>query len=198
MAEGSAQPLGLAAGRSGPLGPRGVVAAVGDAGAGLGRPGLHAAPRAADLAGDETHRHLGAGIPDRAGERGSGGASPLCPSRKGEPEGLPSPHRCTRSPPRWSMGPSPSDAEHLRPTFVAAALQGNIDQNVTQDPAYAARVTRTFTAQSREAAAAGRKLVVWPETAFPGYLSETTPGAAGVAAEAVRDRSDAAGRRRRV
>ena len=61
-------------------------------------------------------------------------------------------------------------AEHLRPTFVAAALQGNIVQDVPQGPAYVARVMQTFEGQSRLAAAQGAALVVWPETAFPGYL----------------------------
>ncbi len=60
--------------------------------------------------------------------------------------------------------------EHLRPTFVAAALQGDIVQDVPQGPAYAARVMQTFGGQSQEAAAHGAALVVWPETAFPGYL----------------------------
>ena len=60
--------------------------------------------------------------------------------------------------------------ERLRPTFVAAALQGNIIQDVPQDPAYVEHVMRTFLGQSREAAAHGATLVVWPETAFPGYL----------------------------
>ena len=61
-------------------------------------------------------------------------------------------------------------AENLRPTFVAAALQGNIVQDVPQDPAYVARVMETFGAQSHLAAAHGAALVVWPETAYPGYL----------------------------
>ena len=60
--------------------------------------------------------------------------------------------------------------EHLRPTFVAAALQGNIVQNVNQNAAYTARVVQTFTAQSRDAAARGAILTVWPETAYPGYV----------------------------
>ena len=60
--------------------------------------------------------------------------------------------------------------ERLRPTFVAAALQGDIVQNVPQGPAYVERVMQTFEGQSREAAAHGAALVVWPETAFPGYL----------------------------
>jgi len=81
-------------------------------------------------------------------------------------------------------------AERLRPTFVAAALQGNITQNVTQDPAYVERVVQTFGAQSRAAAAQGARLVVWPETAFPGYLQPDTPlgPRARVAAETIRDR----------
>jgi apolipoprotein N-acyltransferase len=81
-------------------------------------------------------------------------------------------------------------AERLRPRFVAAALQGNITQNVIQDPAYVERVVQTFAAQSRAAAAQGARLVVWPETAFPGYLQPDTPlgPRARVAAETIRDR----------
>jgi len=60
--------------------------------------------------------------------------------------------------------------EHLQPTFVAAALQGNINQNVQDTPAYERRVLDTFAAQSRTAAALGATLTVWPETAVPGYL----------------------------
>jgi len=60
--------------------------------------------------------------------------------------------------------------EHLRPTFVAAALQGNINQNVQDTPAYEQRVLDTFAAQSRAAKDAGATLTVWPETAVPGYL----------------------------
>lgn len=61
-------------------------------------------------------------------------------------------------------------AENPRPTFVAAALQGNINQNTEHGPAYVARVMRVFGGQSRTAAKAGAALTVWPETAFPGYL----------------------------
>lgn len=61
-------------------------------------------------------------------------------------------------------------AENLRPTFVAAALQGNINQNTDHSPAYVSRVMQTFGEQSRTAAQAGATLTVWPETAFPGYL----------------------------
>ena len=84
-------------------------------------------------------------------------------------------------------------AERLNPTFVAAALQGNIIQNVPQNPAYVERVMQTFEAQSREAAAHGAALVVWPETAFPGYLEPDTAlgPRARVAAEAIRLRQAA-------
>jgi apolipoprotein N-acyltransferase len=78
-------------------------------------------------------------------------------------------------------------AERLRPTFVAAALQGDVNQNVNQDPVYVDRVLRTFTEQGREAAAHGARLAVWPETAFPGYLQTGTGPGAQVAAEAVRN-----------
>ncbi|MGI4790441.1 MAG: apolipoprotein N-acyltransferase [Janthinobacterium lividum] len=78
--------------------------------------------------------------------------------------------------------------ERLRPTFVAAALQANINQNVDQSPAYTRRVVRTFTEQSQEAAELGAKLTVWPETAYPGFLQNFDATRAQVAAEAVRDR----------
>ena len=77
--------------------------------------------------------------------------------------------------------------ERLRPTFVAAALQGNVNQNVNQDAAYSERVLQTFEGQSREAAAHGARLAVWPETAFPGYLQTGFGPGAQVATEAVRD-----------
>ncbi len=77
--------------------------------------------------------------------------------------------------------------EQLKPAFVAAALQGDINQNVDQNPAYTARVVQTFNAQSREAAARGAVLTVWPETAYPGYLQNSDLAHMQVAAETVRD-----------
>ncbi len=61
-------------------------------------------------------------------------------------------------------------SEDLQPRFVAAALQGNINQNVQDTPAYEQRVLDTFAAQSRLAKTQGATLTVWPETAVPGYL----------------------------
>ncbi len=78
--------------------------------------------------------------------------------------------------------------EHLKPAFVAAALQGNINQNVDQNPAYTARVVQTFNAQSREAAARGAILTVWPETAYSGYLQSFDLAHMQVAAEAAQDK----------
>ena len=83
-------------------------------------------------------------------------------------------------------------AENLNPTFVAAALQGNIDQNTDQNtdqnPAYVERVMQTFTQQGRDAAARGATLVVWPETAYPGFLrGRGGDGLTRLLAEAVRN-----------
>ena len=79
-------------------------------------------------------------------------------------------------------------SEHLKPTFVAAALQGDINQDVDQNPAYTQRVLQTFTSQSRTAAASGAALTVWPETAYPGYLQTFDLSRLTVAAEAAQDR----------
>ncbi len=81
--------------------------------------------------------------------------------------------------------------EHLAPTFTAAALQGNINQNVNQDAAYNARVVQTFNAQSRDAAARGASLVVWPETAYPGYLQNADVTRMQVAAQLAQTRQTA-------
>ena len=77
--------------------------------------------------------------------------------------------------------------EHLAPTFTAAALQGNVNQNVDQNPAYHARVVQTFNAQSRDAAAKGATLVVWPETAYPGFVQNFDADRRQVAAELQRN-----------
>ena len=77
--------------------------------------------------------------------------------------------------------------ERLAPTFTAAALQGNVNQNVDQNPAYHARVMQTFNAQSRDAAAGGAKLVVWPETAYPGFVQNFDADRRQVAAELQRN-----------
>lgn len=81
--------------------------------------------------------------------------------------------------------------ENLRPTFVAAALQGNLNQDVPwrglrpADPAYVKRVMETYARQGREAAATNARLTVWPETMFPGYLRLDDDLRTRIAADAV-------------
>ena len=82
-----------------------------------------------------------------------------------------------------TYGETALHTEHLAPTFTAAALQGNVNQNVDQNAAYHARVVQTFNAQSRDAARRGATLVVWPETAYPSYLQSFGADRQQVAAE---------------
>jgi len=51
-----------------------------------------------------------------------------------------------------------------------AAIQGNIEQGVKWSPEWGARTLDTYEAWTREAAAQGARLIVWPETAVPGAL----------------------------
>ncbi len=81
--------------------------------------------------------------------------------------------------------------ENLQPAYKAAALQGNIEQDVPQDAAYTRRVMQTFSRQEREAARQGAALTVWPETAFPGFLRYSGPLLSQVAGDAVRNRQTA-------
>jgi len=69
----------------------------------------------------------------------------------------------------WSMR-----AERLRPTFIAAALQGNIDQNVKRTREYDDHVIDVYGSLYDQARARNVGLTVWPETAYPGYLTVDT------------------------
>ncbi len=51
-----------------------------------------------------------------------------------------------------------------------AALQGNIEQGVKWDPAWAERTMRIYEELSRDAARQGARLILWPETAVPGSV----------------------------
>jgi apolipoprotein N-acyltransferase len=53
---------------------------------------------------------------------------------------------------------------------TVAALQANIDQNQVWNSAYQQKVLKRFGHLAAQAAAQGAKLVVWPETAFPGIF----------------------------
>ena len=77
--------------------------------------------------------------------------------------------------------------ERLHPTFAAAALQADIDQNVKWTPEYVRRVMDTYGRQEQDAAAHGARLVVWPETAFPGSLRTDPVLRAELTSEAVRN-----------
>jgi apolipoprotein N-acyltransferase len=56
-------------------------------------------------------------------------------------------------------------------TIRVAVLQGNIEQGVKWNPEWAERTFAAYEELSRQAAAAGAKLVVFPETAVPGALN---------------------------
>ena len=58
----------------------------------------------------------------------------------------------------------------MRPLRVAL-LQGNIDQYKKWDRAYIQEIEDTYTVLALNAARDKPDLIVWPETAFPGYFS---------------------------
>jgi apolipoprotein N-acyltransferase len=68
-----------------------------------------------------------------------------------------------------ALAPDP-EADAGRETVRVAVLQGNIDQGVKWSRAAAERTLRTYEAQTRAAAEAGARVVVWPETAVPGAV----------------------------
>lgn len=55
-------------------------------------------------------------------------------------------------------------------TFRVAVVQGNIPQERKWDAAYREEILRTYGELTKEAAAGGADLIVWPETAVPGFL----------------------------
>ncbi len=57
-------------------------------------------------------------------------------------------------------------------TLRIALLQGNIDQGVKWSDDWAQRTLRIYAALTREAAAEGARVIVWPETAVPGSLDQ--------------------------
>jgi len=72
----------------------------------------------------------------------------------------------------WSLGAwlasgeRPGSGESIR----VAAIQGNIDQREKWSEARAERNLARYLALSRRAATAGASLIVWPETAVPGFF----------------------------
>ena len=55
-------------------------------------------------------------------------------------------------------------------TLHVAVIQGNIDQDVPWDNGFVQSTMGRYTELTRAAAAAGAKVIVWPETALPGEL----------------------------
>lgn len=56
------------------------------------------------------------------------------------------------------------------PYMKVAVLQGNVDQYKKWDRAYVSEIVGGYSTLVRKAAATGPDLVIWPETAVPGYL----------------------------
>lgn len=56
------------------------------------------------------------------------------------------------------------------PPVKVAVAQGNIDQYKKWDQAYEDEIVQVYGGLTREAAAAGAELIVWPETAVPGWV----------------------------
>ncbi len=66
------------------------------------------------------------------------------------------------------LAPAPPEG----PTLRVAVLQGNIEQGVKWAPDYFERTIRIYEALAFQAAAEGAELIVWPETAIPGALTD--------------------------
>jgi apolipoprotein N-acyltransferase len=65
------------------------------------------------------------------------------------------------------------DARDLVPAgfpMSVSIVQGNIDQYKKWDQAYEEEIVRVYAGLTREAAASGPDLIVWPETAVPGWV----------------------------
>ncbi len=64
--------------------------------------------------------------------------------------------------------------------------QGNVAQGQKWDRAFAGTIISRYLAQSREAAASGARLIVWPESATP-FAFEADPAAAGIVQRLARE-----------
>ncbi len=64
--------------------------------------------------------------------------------------------------------------------YPVALVQGNIAQEQKWDPARAPMILRRYLDMSRNAAAGGARLIIWPESSLPFYLQEDPVGGAAV------------------
>jgi apolipoprotein N-acyltransferase len=62
-------------------------------------------------------------------------------------------------------------------SITVALIQGNVPQGEKWDPAHAATIFSRYLGMTREAAAAGAKFILWPESATPFYFDEHAQGA---------------------
>ncbi|HXB98307.1 MAG TPA: apolipoprotein N-acyltransferase [bacterium] len=74
------------------------------------------------------------------------------------------------------------------PTVRVAVVQGGLDLDQVYTAAFRAKVLGLYLGYSGQAAAAGAKLIVWPESAFPGFFNEDGPEAQALKAFARRRR----------
>ncbi len=75
----------------------------------------------------------------------------------------------------WTYGVEKLKGPAGEGSIRAAVVQGNVEQEIKWDPAYRRNTFDTYAALSREAAAEGVDLVVWPETAAP-FFYQFEPG----------------------
>ncbi len=67
-----------------------------------------------------------------------------------------------------------------RPSFKAAVVQGNIDQDQAWTESYQDYLLATYGLYSMQALSAGAQVIVWPESAFPGFYNLDPPAAASL------------------
>jgi apolipoprotein N-acyltransferase len=72
---------------------------------------------------------------------------------------------------RWTA------AHAAAPSVRVAVVQGGLDLDQLYTPAFTAKVLGLYLGYSAQAADAGAKLIVWPESAFPGFFNQNPPEA---------------------
>jgi apolipoprotein N-acyltransferase len=76
------------------------------------------------------------------------------------------------------------------PVLKVAVFQGNVDQDQAWTQDYRNALMDDYGGMMREAVAAGAKLLVWPESAFPGFYNEDPPEAMALRAFAKKNNVD--------
>ena len=72
---------------------------------------------------------------------------------------------------RWTA------AQAGQPKLRVAVVQGGLDLDQVYTPEFRAKVLGLYLGYSKQAAAAGARLIVWPESSFPGFFNEGGPEA---------------------